>query len=141
MLVVLFDDIYKAAAWLTGNLRWGNLLGGDVPGLFSGVGENLYLFGGNETEVEGERLGFVSTIEACHVPGGTMTTCEDDTLTRIATDETGLVPDGGNLSEELLYLLGLGEEALRAVSKVLQTTLEEDRQCQLMGIGGDVWVL
>ena len=141
MLVVLFDDIYKAAAWLTSNLCWGNLLGGNVPRLFSGVGENLYLFGGNETEVEGERLGFVSTVEACHIPGRSMTTGEDDTLTRIATDEAGLVPDGGNLSKELLYLLGLGEEALGAVSEVLQATLEEDRQCQLMGIGGDVWVL
>ena len=141
MLVVLFDDIYKAAAWLTGNLCWGNLLGGNVPGFRGGVGENLYLFGRDETQIEGERLGFVTTIEACYIPGGTMTTGEDDTLTRIATDEAGLVPDGGNLSKELLYLLGLGEEALRAVSEVLQTTLEEDRQCQLMGIGGDVWVL
>ena len=141
MLVVLFDDIYKSAAWLTGNLRWEDIPGGDVPRLFSGVGENLYLFGRDETEIEGERLGFVSTIEACHVPGGTMTTSEDDTLTWIATDEAGLIPDGGNLSKELLYLLRLDEEALRAVSEVLQTTLKENRQCQLMGIGGDVWVL
>ena len=141
MLVVLFDDIYKAAAWLTGNLRWGNLLGGNVPGFRGGVGENLYLFGRDETQIEGERLGFVTTIEACYIPGRSMTTGEDDTLTWIATDEAGLVPDGGNLSKELLYLLGLGEEALRAVSKVLQTTLEEDRQCQLMGVSSDVWVL
>ena len=138
---ILFDHHNKTAAGLAGELRGEDGLGGDVPGFRGGVGEDLYLFGGDEAEVEGERLGFVATIEACHVPGRAMTTGEDDTLTRISTDETGLVPDGGNLSKELLYLFGLGEEALRAVGKVLQTTLEEDCQCQLVAIGGDVGIL
>lgn len=138
---ILFDHHDEAAAGLAGELRGEDGLGGDVPGFRGGVGEDLYLFGGDEAEVEGERLGFVAAIEACHVPGRAMTTGEDDTLTWITTDETGLVPDGGYLSEELLHLLGLGEEALRAVGKVLQATLEENRQCQLVAIGGDVGIL
>ena len=64
---------------MAGELRGEDGLGGDVPGFRGGVGEDLYLFGGDEAEVEGERLGFVAAIEACHIPGVTVTACENNT--------------------------------------------------------------
>ena len=142
LMKYLFNHHYEAAAGLAGELLGESGLGSDVPGFRGGVGEDLYLLGGgDEAEIEGKRLGFVATIDACHVPGGAMTTGEDNTFSWISADKTGLVPDGGDLSEELLHLLGLGEEALRTIGKVLQTTLEEDCQCQLVAIGGDVGIL
>lgn len=66
-----------------------------------------------------ECLGFVETIDACYIPDVAMTACQYDALPRIAADETCLIPDGGQLSEELLYFLRLGQETLRTVGKML----------------------
>ena len=57
-----------------------------------------------------ECLGAVEAIDACYIPDVAMTACQYDALPRIATDETCLIPDGGQLSEELLNFLWLGQE-------------------------------
>ena len=66
-----------------------------------------------------ECLGAVETIDACYIPDVAMTACQYDALPRIAADETCLIPDGGQLSEELLNFLWLGQETLWTVGKML----------------------
>ena len=70
-----------------------------------------------------------------------MTTGYDDALTRIAANEARLIPHGGQLPEEILHLLWLGVVALGFVSQMLQGTLVEYGEGQLVGIGGDMRVL
>jgi hypothetical protein len=77
------------------------------------------LFGSDETEIERKSLYFIATVEACHIPGVTVTACENNTLTRVATDEARLVPNGRQFSQELPYFYRLGEKTLRTVGEVL----------------------
>ena len=90
---------------------------------------------------EGKSLRLVCAVDACDVPGVTTATCQDYTLTRIATYETGLIPDGGQVAEEVLHLLRLSQVTLRLVCQMLQTTLKEHGQGQFMGVGGDMRML
>ena len=66
-----------------------------------------------------EYLGFVETIDACYIPDVAMTACQYDALPRIAADETCLIPDGGQLSEELLNFSWLCQKTLRTIGKML----------------------
>jgi hypothetical protein len=77
------------------------------------------LFGSDETEIERKSLGFVATVETCYIPSVSMTACENNTLTRVATDEARLIPNGRQFSQELPYFCGLGEKTLRTVGEVL----------------------
>jgi hypothetical protein len=77
------------------------------------------LFGSDEAEIERKNLGFVATVETCYIPGVTMTACENNTLTRVATDEARLIPNGRQFSQELPYFYRLGEKTLRTVGEVL----------------------
>ena len=52
-----------------------------------------------------------------------------------------VVPCGNEVAEELFHFLGLGEETLRTVGKVLQTRLVEYCERQLMCMGCDVRML
>ena len=94
-----------------------------------------------EREVEGQSLLFVGTIDTCDIPGLATAACHHHRLTGIAREQTGLVPDGRQGREELLHVMGLGQITLGTVGQMLQTTLEEHRQCQFMGMCGDMGML
>ena len=112
-----YDD--ESSSGLAGDLRGEGGLGSDVPRLRRCVGEYLYLFGSDEAEIERKSLGFVATVETCYIPSVSMTACKNNTLTRVATDEARLIPNGRQFSQELPYFSGLGEKTLRTVGEVL----------------------
>lgn len=45
------------------------------------------------------------------------------------------------MGEKVLHGLGLGKETFGSVCQVLKARLEEDGESQLVGMGGDVWML
>ena len=56
-----YDD--ESSSRLADHLRGEGGLGSDVPRLRRCVGEDLYLFGSDETEIERKSLGFVAVSE------------------------------------------------------------------------------
>ena len=135
-------DEDEAATGLAGELRGEAIDVGDSPGAIKGVGKVLDLVGWlDEAEVEREGLSLIETIDTCHIPRMSETTGEDSTLAWITSNEARLIPYIWQLREEILHGLRLCEITLRLVSQMLQTTLEEDCQCQLMGQRGDMRML
>ena len=94
-----------------------------------------------EREVERQSFLFVGTIDTCNIPCLATAACHHHRLTGIAREQTGLVPDGRQGREELLHVMGLGQITLGTVGQMLQTTLEEHRQCQFMGMCSDMRML
>ena len=84
---------------------------------------------------------FVAPVEHTHIPLVATTASHDNILSGIAVNQTRLIPDGRQLSEELLHLLGLCKEALWTVGQMLQCRLKDYGQRQLMAMSGDVRML
>ena len=127
-------DEDEAATGLAGELRGEAINVGDSPRAIRGVGKVLDLVGWlDEAEVEREGLSLIETIDACHIPRMSEATSKDGTLARITSDEARLIPHGRQLRKEVLYGLGLSEITLWLIGQMLQTTLEENGECQLVG--------
>ena len=90
---------------------------------------------------EGKFLFLICAVDACNVPGAATSAGNDDTLTRITTHQVCLIPDAGQMAEEILHLLWLCQETLRLVGQMLQTALKEHRQGQFVGVRRDVRML
>ena len=71
---------------------------------------------GQEGCVEGERLRCVLAVDTGYVPCVAMATCNYHPFSGITSEQSGLVPCGGQCRHEVLHLLGLHEIALRFVS-------------------------
>ena len=92
-------------------------------------------------EVKGYFFDGICSIDASKIPLVTTAACQDDILSWITGNETGLIPCCRQGREEVLYFLRLGKITLRAVCQVLQSTLEENSQRQLMTVGGNMRML
>ena len=107
-----------------------------------GVGKCLYAFGtADETQIHIEHLLVVGAVDTSHVPGIAAATGQHHALAGITAHVAGLIPCGGQLSEEILYLLRLHQIALGFVGQVLQGTLVQYGQSQFVGIAGNMWML
>ena len=139
---LIMNDKDEATSRLAEDLRGETFDVGDSPRAIGGIGKEQNLIDWlDKAEVEQEGLGFIETIDTCHIPRMTKATGKDGTLARITTDEARLIPHVWQLREEILHSLRLCEITLWLIGQMLQTTLKEYCQRQLMRQRSDMWML
>ena len=136
MINCLFDNKYKSASWLGCYLARNLIAVGDEPILLGselilgriGIGKHLYavLSAVDKAQVNIKRLFVVGTVYAGYIPGCAATAGQYYTLAWITANVAGLVPNGRQLSEEILHLLRLYKIAFWFISQVLQGARCED---------------
>ena len=151
MINCLFDNKYKSASWLSGNLARNLIAVGDEPILLGcelilgriSIGKHLYtvLSAIDKAQVNIKSLLGVGTVYAGYIPSCAATTCQYNTLAWITANIAGFIPNGRELTEEILHLLRLNKIAFWFISQMLQRALVEYGQRQFVSITGDVRML
>ena len=140
---LLADDKQEAAAWLALDLSRELPDIGDLPWLVGCIGKHagLHLLLADETEVCIKSHRLICSVDAGNVPNLAAAAGQNGALARISAYIACFIPDCRQLAEEILHLLRLGKEALRAVGKMLETALEKHCKRKLVCIRGDVRML
>ena len=109
---------------------------GDLPWLICCVGKHagLHLLLAQEVEVGFKSHWLISTVDSCDIPHLAASAGKHSADARISAYIACLIPDCRQLTEEVLHLLQLGKEALRAVGKMLETALEKHCKRKFMCI-------
>ena len=138
-LLTRIDHHHKSTPWFQNQLAWYGSRRRYRPGI--AILEEQGTLAADERQRQRNGALLIASVDSSDIPSVASSPGHDHPLARIAVNKPRLVPHRRQMAQEILHLLGLGEETLGSVGQMLQATLKKHGECQFMGMGGDVRML